>query len=73
MSYLRSLFSLEGKVAIVTGGTGVLGSVMCKALANAGAKVALIGRRKEVADALAQEIKKSGGDARPSVMSLMRG
>ena len=63
MSYLRSLFSLEGKVAIVTGGTGVLGSVMCKALANAGAKVALIGRRKEVADALAQEIKKSGGDA----------
>ena len=53
MSYLRSLFSLEGKVAIVTGGTGVLGSVMCKALANAGAKVALIGRRKEVADALA--------------------
>ena len=63
MSYLNSLFSLDKKVAVVTGGTGVLGSSMVKALAKAGAKVAIVGRRKDVADDLAKEIKKSGGDA----------
>ncbi|HET6539319.1 MAG TPA: SDR family oxidoreductase [Chryseolinea sp.] len=63
MSYLNSLFSLEKKVAVVTGGTGVLGSSMVKALARAGAKVAIVGRRKDVADELAEEIKKSGGEA----------
>ena len=60
---VRNIFSLEGKVAVVTGGTGVLGSVMCKALANAGAKVAIIGRRKDAADVLAKEITKAGGAA----------
>jgi len=59
----KNLFSLTGKVAVVTGGTGVLCSVMCKELANAGAKVAVLGRRKEVADRLANEIVKSGGMA----------
>ena len=63
MSYLNSLFSLDGKVAVVTGGTGVLGSSMVKALALAGAKVAIVGRRKDVADDLAKEIKKSGVEA----------
>ena len=63
MSDLKKLFSLEGRVAVVTGGTGVLGSVMCKALAMAGAKVAIIGRRKEAADVLAGEIIKAGGKA----------
>ena len=63
MSYLDSLFSLKNKVAVVTGGTGVLGSSMVRALAMAGAKVAIVGRRKEVADDLAKQIKKEGGDA----------
>lgn len=63
MSDLKNLFSLEGKVAVVTGGTGVLCRVMCKALAKAGAKVVVLGRRKDAADALATEIVKSGGVA----------
>jgi NAD(P)-dependent dehydrogenase (short-subunit alcohol dehydrogenase family) len=63
MSYLNSLFSLENKVAVVTGGTGVLGSAMVRALALAGAKVAIVGRRKNVADDLAREIEKEGGTA----------
>jgi len=63
MSYLNSLFSLENKVAVVTGGTGVLGSSMVRALALAGAKVAIVGRRKNVADDLASLIQKEGGMA----------
>jgi NAD(P)-dependent dehydrogenase (short-subunit alcohol dehydrogenase family) len=63
MSYINKLFSLEGKVAIVTGGTGVLGNAMSKALANAGARVAVLGRRKDAAQALADEIVEDGGDA----------
>ena len=63
MSYLNSLFSLDNKVAVVTGGTGVLGSSMVRALAKAGAKVAIVGRRKDVADKLADEIRKEGGTA----------
>jgi NAD(P)-dependent dehydrogenase (short-subunit alcohol dehydrogenase family) len=61
--YLESLFGLKSKVAIVTGGTGVLGSAMCKALAQAGASVVIVGRRKEAADQLAKEIIRSGGNA----------
>jgi NAD(P)-dependent dehydrogenase (short-subunit alcohol dehydrogenase family) len=63
MSYLNSLFSLDKKVAVITGGTGVLGSSMVKALSMAGAKVVILGRRKDVADELAKEIQKSGGEA----------
>ncbi|HRG09453.1 MAG TPA: NAD-dependent epimerase/dehydratase family protein, partial [Cyclobacteriaceae bacterium] len=43
MSYLENIFTLQSKVAIVTGGTGVLGSAMCKALAKAGATVIILG------------------------------
>lgn len=63
MSYVERIFSLREKVAVVTGGTGVLGSTMCRALALAGAKVVVLGRRAEVAARLAEEITKDGGDA----------
>ncbi|MCW5912302.1 MAG: SDR family oxidoreductase [Cyclobacteriaceae bacterium] len=63
MSYIENLFSLQSKVAVVTGGTGVLGSAMCKALAKAGATVVIIGRRREAADQLAQSLLETGGSA----------
>ncbi|HNT51298.1 MAG TPA: SDR family oxidoreductase, partial [Cyclobacteriaceae bacterium] len=63
MSYIENLFGLNSKVAIVTGGTGVLGSAMCKSLAKAGASVVIVGRRKEAADQLAKEIIRTGGNA----------
>jgi len=63
MFYLEELFGLKSKVAIVTGGTGVLGSAMCKSMAKAGAAVVILGRRKEAADNLAKEIIRSGGNA----------
>jgi len=63
MGYLQKLFGLDNKVAVVTGGTGVLGSAMCKALSQAGASVVIVGRRKDAADALANEIIVTGGRA----------
>jgi len=48
---------------VITGGTGVLGQSMVKALAAAGAAVVIIGRRKEVGDKLAEELRQSGSKA----------
>lgn len=63
MEYLDSLFSLDGQVAVVTGGTGVLGGAMARGLAQAGARVAVLGRRRDRAEAVASEIAAAGGQA----------
>src|SRR5689334_1899713 len=60
---LPELFSLAGQVAVVTGGTGVLGSVMARGLARAGAKVGVLGRRREQAEEVVQAIAADGGVA----------
>jgi NAD(P)-dependent dehydrogenase (short-subunit alcohol dehydrogenase family) len=57
------LFILEGQVAVVTGGTGVLGGAMARGLARAGAKVGVLGRRREKAEAAVQTIEAEGGEA----------
>ncbi|GGJ87712.1 dioxygenase [Lentibacillus kapialis] len=54
---------LNDKVAVVTGGSGVLGSVFAAALAKAGAKVAVLARTKDKIDAVIQDIKSDGGEA----------
>ena len=61
--YLASMYSLEGQVAIVTGGTGVLGGAMARALAMAGAKVGVLGRNREHAERVASELEAQGGEA----------
>jgi NAD(P)-dependent dehydrogenase (short-subunit alcohol dehydrogenase family) len=60
--FLSQLFSLEGKVAIVTGATGVLGGAMARGLAQAGAKVGVLGRRAALAEQVAAEISAGGGE-----------
>jgi NAD(P)-dependent dehydrogenase (short-subunit alcohol dehydrogenase family) len=57
---IPELFSLKNKTAIVTGGTGVLGSAMVKGLAVAGASVVIVGRRKNAAETLALELNQNG-------------
>ena len=44
---LEELYGLDGRVAVVTGGTGVLGGALVRGLLDAGANVALIGRSRE--------------------------
>jgi NAD(P)-dependent dehydrogenase (short-subunit alcohol dehydrogenase family) len=58
-----SLFSLKNKTAVITGGTGVLGQSMVKAISEAGANVAVLGRRKEAGDELVGQLVKAGGRA----------
>ena len=52
---MRNLFDLTGKIAVVTGGTGALGSVMCKTLAEAGATVIIMARNQENTQQVAEE------------------
>ena len=54
---------LTGKTAVVTGGGGVLCGAFSKALAECGAKVAILDLRKEAADKVAAEITAAGGTA----------
>ncbi len=53
-------FSLSNKTAVITGASGVLGSVMARALAAAGARVALLARREESLRSVAREIGPPG-------------
>ncbi|MFZ5966883.1 MAG: SDR family oxidoreductase [Bacillota bacterium] len=54
---------LTNKVAVVTGGGGVLCSVFAEALAECGAKVAVLDLKQEAADRVAQAINEKGGEA----------
>jgi len=59
----NGLFSLEGEVAVVIGGGGVLAGSMADGLAAAGARIAILGRTQEHAGARAAAIEAAGGEA----------
>ena len=54
---------LKDKVAVVTGGSGILCGAMAEALAACGAKVAILALGQEGCDAKADQIKAAGGTA----------
>src|SRR5699024_4009738 len=55
-------FDLTGKVIVISGGTGVLGGSWASALANAGAKIAILGRNEKKTDEKVKEIEANGGE-----------
>ena len=56
-----SFNDLKGKVCVITGGAGVLGTAMVKAIASVGVKIAIADINKEVADKVAFEIAGKSG------------
>lgn len=61
MGFPLDLFQLDNRVALVTGGAGGLGLVFARALAGAGADVALLGRRAEAVQAAAELVAAESG------------
>ena len=59
----QNLFNLEDDVAVVLGGTGVLGGAMADALAGSGARVAILGRNEERGQRRVSDIESAGGTA----------
>ena len=60
MQTLDDLFSLRGKIALITGASAGLGVELARALAIAGADVALVARRRERLESLAAELRAAG-------------
>lgn len=59
----NQLFSIEDKVIVITGGTGVLGSCISRYLADQGATVVILGRRADEGNAIVDDITQAGGKA----------
>ena len=60
---MSKLFDIKDFVVVITGGTGVLGRCIAKYLAGEGAKVVILGRKKDVGDAIVADILAAGGEA----------
>ena len=57
---ISDLFSIEGKTAVVTGGSRGIGLMIAQAYVEAGAKVYISSRKKEACDEVAAELSKTG-------------
>lgn len=62
-AYLSELFALDGRVAIVTGGSSGIGRAIATALARAGAAVVLVARRERELAETVDELRAAGGQA----------
>jgi gluconate 5-dehydrogenase len=70
MNYLDALFSLNGKVALVTGSNRGIGYSLARGLARAGASVVLNGRDRERTEAAARDLKDEGLAASTSIADV---
>jgi len=67
---IQEKFDLSGRVAIVTGGVGLLGSEFCKTLAEAGATVAVVDLNDSASQAVADTLTKSGYKAQAFAVDI---
>ncbi|MBZ9630048.1 SDR family oxidoreductase [Salegentibacter sp. LM13S] len=65
------MFNLDGKVAIITGGNGVLGGAMAQGLAAQGVKVGILGRSVDTVEKRVKEIEDAGGTAMSLVADVL--
>ncbi|MGB3774513.1 MAG: SDR family oxidoreductase [Leeuwenhoekiella sp.] len=65
------MFDLEGKIAIITGGNGVLGGAIADGLADQGVKVAILGRTEKTVNEAVERIEKNGGKALALVADVL--
>ena len=63
MHHTKELFSLEGKVAIVSGGRGLYGKAICTGLCEMGATVVIASRNGAACEDLARELQQQGHQA----------
>ena len=68
---MNEIFSVKDQVVVITGGTGVLGRCIGEYLATQGAKVVLMGRRKDEGDEIVAGITAKGGEAMFLVTDVM--
>lgn len=59
----ENVFSIKGKVAIITGAGGVLGSSIARSFVAAGAKVVAVNRQQQSVDKIVSELHSLGGEA----------
>lgn len=60
---MENNFSLQGKVIVVTGGTGILGEAFINGIIQAGGAVGILGRKEKIASERVQKITAQGGRA----------
>ncbi len=66
-----NLFSLDGEVAVCIGASGALGGAIAEGFAEAGARVALLGRRRDVLESRAETLRQRGAVAQAFVADAM--
>lgn len=70
--YFKDLFGLDGQVAVVIGGAGVLGGAFCRGLAQAGAYVVVADLTEEGCQRRVEELHSLGGQASFSLVDVTR-
>lgn len=68
---MNKLFSVEDRIIVLTGATGILGKAMARGLAEAGAVVGVLGRNKSKVDAFVQELQDMGYRSFPLVADVL--